>query len=114
MKVYISGKITGLERAVYSANFEKKEKELLRSGYQVFNPVKEAQKLEQRIAITFQRKPTYEEYMDFSIRGLLDCDGICQLNDWKESNGAKCEYQVATSCGKIFVKTKILRRGIHG
>ena len=26
MKIYISGKITGLEPAVYSANFEKKEK----------------------------------------------------------------------------------------
>ena len=114
MRIYISGTITGLERAVYCANFEKKEKELLRSGYQVFNPVKEAQNLEQRIEKTFQRQPTYEEYMDFSIRGLLDCDGICQLNDWKESNGAKCEYQVATSCGKIFVKTKILKRGIHG
>ena len=114
MRVYISGKIRGLDPAICSANFEKKEKELLRSGYQVFNPVKESQKLEQRIEKTFQRKPTYEEYMDFSIRGLLDCDGICQLNDWQESDCAKCEYQVATSCGKIFVKTKILKRGIHG
>ena len=26
MKIYISGKITGLEPAVYSANFEKKRK----------------------------------------------------------------------------------------
>lgn len=110
MRIYISGKIRGLDPAICSANFEKKEKELLISGYQVFNPVKEVQKLIQRM----KRKPTYTEYMEFAIRALLNCDGICQLNDWQESDCAKCEYQVATSCGKIFVKTKILRRGIHG
>ena len=40
MRVYISGKIRGLDPAICSANFEKKEKELLISGYQVFNPVR--------------------------------------------------------------------------
>lgn len=107
MRIYISGKITGLEPAVYSANFAKKERELLSFGFEVYNPVKEAQKLEQKIERTLQRKPTYAEYMDNAIRGLLNCDGIYQLKDWKKSNGAKCEYQVAKSCGKIFVKTKI-------
>lgn len=111
MKVYISGKITGLEKDVYTKAFLEKEKVLKQNGYDVFNPVTKAEALERKIKKIYQRMPTYEEYMTEALKGLLECEGICQLSNWQDSCGALCEYSVALATGKIFVKSFSLKKG---
>ena len=86
-KIYISGKITGLERIDYLRKFENAEIWLSEHGFSVINP-----------ATVNDRLPddtTYEEYMKMSMLLLSFCDTIFMLADWKDSPGATKEYQYA-------------------
>lgn len=93
MRIYISGKITGLEYEEYMHNFNRAEQKLKEKGFSVINPA--------RVNGELPADTTYEEYMRMSFVMLDMADGIYMLRNWKESKGAKREYAKAKKDGKL-------------
>ena len=85
MKVYLSGKITGDSN--YSQKFSTMTEELLSYGYVVFNPAVLPDGFE------------YSDYMALDLLILSRCDAIFLLRDWKNSPGARLEYEEAKRLG---------------
>lgn len=86
MKIYIAGKITGLDN--YKELFNKAEKELLAKGYKVMNPA------------VLPEGFTWSEYMGICFEMIDVCDEIYMLNNWEDSKGAKAENLYAIGSGK--------------
>lgn len=88
MKVYISGKITGLPQGRVEKKFKDAEEWLRAEGYTPVNPT--------RLQIPDLE---YEDYMkiDFAMLGI--CDAIYMLSDWKDSLGAIREFARAKDIG---------------
>lgn len=89
-KVYISGKITGLDYQEAYNKFESAEKEVINFGGAPVNPMK--------ICDNDPTK-TWEDYMEIDLAALLRCEGIYMLNNWGASKGARVEYAVAKELG---------------
>ena len=85
MKVYLSGKITGDSN--YRLKFNTMTEELLSYGYVVFNPAVLPDGFE------------YSDYMALDLMILSRCDAIFLLRDWKNSPGARLEYEEAKRLG---------------
>ena len=88
-KVYISGKISGLEYADAFDKFQAAERKLREQGYEVVNPM----------TIEHNHDQSWEAYMRNDIKALCDCDAIFMLGNWKKSRGAKIEFYLATKLG---------------
>ena len=86
MKVYIAGKITGLNN--YKELFESVEKSLVKQGHAVLNPA------------VLPSGFTQDEYMHMCYSMIDVCDGVFFLNNWKDSRGAKLEHDYAIEQGK--------------
>lgn len=95
-RVYISGKMTGLNVFVYERLFFNAEHELKEKGYEVINPVTLSKELDERIK---DRKPTYTEYLNNDLDALATCDGIYMLRTWRTSKGARIERIYAQETG---------------
>jgi hypothetical protein len=83
-KIYISGKITGIEEEA-PALFAQAEQELSEMGFEPVNPMK-------------LQQPTSKEWRDYmkgDIKALCDCEGIYMLTNWRMSQGANIELKVA-------------------
>lgn len=87
-KLYISGKITGLKIEQAKANFADAEKFVKENmvGYSPVNPFDLVEQSDDK---------TWIDYMRADIKILVDCDAILMLPDWKDSEGAKLELQIA-------------------
>jgi len=83
MTVYLSGKITGLPKNVYTANFAKAERFYKGCGFSVINPVTIGEALLKR-----NPKAEYEDFMKEDIKALKDCTHLALLDGWEDSNGA--------------------------
>jgi hypothetical protein len=89
-KVYISGKISGLEFADAYSNFEFAEKYInLLNNHAAVNPMK----------IDHVHDQTWESFMVEDIRALFSCDAIYLLSNWEESKGARIEKAIAKEMG---------------
>lgn len=90
-KIYISGKITGLDLLLAKKLFDEAEEMLLKWGYdEVINPMKlDHSKHDQ----------TWESFMLVDLKALMDCDDIYMLDNWETSRGAKLEYHLAEELG---------------
>lgn len=88
MKIYISGKITGLHPRDYRGKFKAAAFRLREQGHTVVDP--------SRIDVY---KLTYAQYMavDTTLPGF--CDAIYMLDNWEDSPGAKIEKEYAESLG---------------
>ena len=99
MKVYISGKITGLPIEEAKQNFKNCERWLLEDGYEVVNPME----LPEHEAIIADKELSTEEqwrlHMKADIKAMMDCDGIFVMMNYIESKGAKIEYKLAMELG---------------
>jgi hypothetical protein len=98
MKVYISGKITGLEYQEAYKMFEDAEKEVRNMGGVPVNPMK------------LEHKPNADwyDFMEKDIAELLRCEGIYMLENWGNSKGARIEYNIAREMDlKIVFQSKI-------
>ena len=84
--VYLAGKITG--DPCYKAKFRKAAEKLEAEGFVVLNP-----------ATLPDSGFTYEAYIRMSSAMLIECDALCLLEDWKDSEGAMLEYGRATARG---------------
>lgn len=88
-KVYISGKISGLEESVYTAKFQEAEDKLTALDFEVINPVK----------IVHNHDNSWLSFMRQDLKAMLDCDGIYMLDNWKDSKGAKIEHDLCVYLG---------------
>jgi len=99
MRIYISGKITGIEDKAYQI-FEDGEKEVKT----IFSTMPVNFSKETLIIVNPMKLPhlhdkTWEAYMKEDLKELLSCDAIYMLKGWSESKGAAIEYDLANKLG---------------
>lgn len=87
-KIYISGKISGIEQEAQSI-FEQAEKELQLRCYETVNPMK----------LNHQHDKSWHSYMKEDVKALCDCDAIYMLSNWTDSKGAIIEHTIAMYLG---------------
>lgn len=92
MKVYISGKISGLAKEEYEKHFNDAEKLLIAKGHDPVNPLR-------IIEVLGIDESDYPKLMGADIEALLRCDAIYMLHTWQDSLGAKAEKAVADIMG---------------
>lgn len=85
-KVYIAGKIDGLEN--YREKFKEAEDKLIAEGYICMNPS------------VLPKGFPYEAYMPICIAMINQCDTVYMLNNWGGSKGARFELEYAKIMGK--------------
>ena len=85
MKVYISGKISGLPISEVEQKFSRAEWLLEDIGIQPVNPLKNGLSLHD----------PWKRHIARDIELLLECNGILMLTTWKDSKSASIEYSVA-------------------
>ena len=83
-RIYISVPISGQEqKAREKADLIKAK--LSREGYDVVSP----------FDVYAGKKPTYEDYICYDLRAMLDCDAILFCEGWEASCGCRIEYDTA-------------------
>jgi hypothetical protein len=96
--VYISGPITG-KKDYNKDQFLSAEKKLIENGYQVYNPLKINNLIDQtgKIIMTQEEhdKHPREYYLRNDIMHLLECDYIYYLPESEKSEGSKFEKMIA-------------------
>lgn len=85
MKIYISGKISGLPISEVVAKFREAERKIRKFGQTPINP------LNNRLPIETE----WADQMGKDIALLLRADAIYMLPDWQHSDGATIEYLIA-------------------
>lgn len=90
MRVYISGKITGLDIKVAEGYFEQVENQLKNAGHVPVNPCK---------ILPWHPDYTWEEYMLADIKMIFGCNAMIMLENWSDSRGAKIEHAIAMQLG---------------
>ena len=92
MKIYISGKITNnqnykeqFKNAVYFIIDQKEKLFPNENEITYFNPAE----------VKLPDTATWEDYMRYDLKVLLECQAIFMLDGWKESEGAKTEHYIA-------------------
>ena len=90
-KIYISGPISGIDRAVYLANFAKAEERLKARGYEVLNPTR----LPPSRWLWIYKVFGYRLTLLYDLWNLMRCDGITMLAGWEQSRGARLEKATA-------------------
>lgn len=91
-KVFISGKVSDLPYLVAYGNFSNAERTLASMGYEVVNPMKICKK-----------HWSWVRCMAKCLWAIMWCDKVHQLEDWKDSRGARIEYKWAKFLNKRFV-----------
>lgn len=86
MKVYISGPMTGYPDYNHPA-FMAVENHIKALGHEPVNPA----------TLPHDHGRTWEEYMREDIKALMDCDAILMLDGWRQSKGARIEWDLAMS-----------------
>lgn len=100
MKIYISGKITGLPLPEARQRFEDAAVFLAEIGFDPVNPLNNG----------LESSATWQEHMVADIRLLLDCDAIFMMDGWMESRGASIEYDIANRLNMdVWFESKICR-----
>ncbi len=85
MKIYISGKITGLPIEEATALFTAAKILLEKQSHEVINPME----------LPHNHDKSWANYMREDIAALVTCDAIFMLDNWFESAGAQIELQLA-------------------
>ena len=92
MKIYISGKMRGLPEEESRKKFEAARQYLIELGHDVVNPWdSEKDKEEQCLE--------WEDYILYDLRIIKHCDALFMLDNWQDSDGAKCEHAFARGRG---------------
>lgn len=88
-KIYISGKISGLDQYEVGRKFELAKIELQKQDYEVISPMD----------LPHNHGKSWQEFMKEDIAALMTCDCIYALKDWRDSAGAKIEIELAYKLG---------------
>lgn len=89
MKIYISGKISGLPTEECEAKFRQAEAQLRAFGHEPVSPYSNG----------LADDAPWEEHMARDIYMLLQCEGIYLLHDWNDSTGSRIEAYTAQERG---------------
>lgn len=89
MRIYISGKITGLDN--YRENFDRIERILKSYGHEVVNPC--------RVKDIYDFF-TWDDFMDVDMCMIRRCDAVYFMENWKSSRGATMEHEYAKQLKK--------------
>jgi nucleoside 2-deoxyribosyltransferase len=89
MKIYISGKITGLDEEIANDLFKAVETKLIQLGHEAINPM----------TLLHEHDETWESFMKVDLKAMMDCDAIIMLDNWTKSKGAKIELDLALKLG---------------
>jgi hypothetical protein len=92
-RIYICGKISGMEWNSARPRFEDAENKLNMLGYEAVNPIK-----------LCYPETDWEKCMCKDFEALLSCDGIYVMDNWKESKGARIEVAIAKELGLKIIK----------
>lgn len=84
-KIYISLPISGLDIQKVREKADLIKAKLSREGYDVVSP----------FDIYIGKNPSYEDYICYDLRAMLDCDGIIFCEGWEKSCGCNIEHEVA-------------------
>ncbi len=100
MKIYISGKITGLPLSEVRQRFADTAAFLDAIGFEAVNPLTNG----------LDESADWKEHMVADIRMLLDCEAIYMMDNWIESRGASIEYDIANRLNMdVWFESKIRR-----
>lgn len=87
-RVYIAGKISGMEKEAFKL-FEEAEQQLIKRGFEVVNPMK----------LPHNHNKTWSAYMTECITEMIKCHLIYSLPNWSDSTGARIEVGLARELG---------------
>lgn len=90
MKIYIAGKISGLDREAMILKFEAAAAKLKAQGHSVFIP---------SVLPAYDDVP-HEDYLHICYAMIDICDAVYMLADWQSSTGARMELQYAADWQK--------------
>lgn len=90
MKIYISGKITGLPIEEAQQIFADAADQLAIMQHEPINPMAH---------VPYNPDWQYHDYMAEDVRLLLQCDAIYMLHNWHDSKGARIERAIAMEAG---------------
>jgi len=103
--VYLSGKITGLDKKEYTRNFLRAENFYKGCGFGVVNPVTIGERI-----LADNPAATYEDFMSADLKALRGCTHIAMLEGWEDSPGAKWERKEAEKLGLEIMQYKVIGR----
>lgn len=90
MKIYIAGKITGLDREAMIAKFAVAAAKLTEQGHETFVPC---------VLPDYPDVP-HEDYLHICYAMIDICNAVYMLKDWQQSKGARMELQYAADYQK--------------
>jgi Asp-tRNA(Asn)/Glu-tRNA(Gln) amidotransferase A subunit family amidase len=96
MKIYISGKITGLDENEAFKNFNEAELYLRSQGHEVVNPM----------TLPHQHDRTWKSYMKEDVKAMMDCDAVYLLSNFRNSKGAMIERNIAKQLEMEIIEQK--------
>ncbi|SFO05021.1 protein of unknown function [Paenimyroides ummariense] len=96
-KIYIAGKVTGLERTVVENNFNTLKEYFTQKGFEVVSP----------IDIVTDPATEWKAAMKICIAALMDCDFIYPMKNSRNSKGAMLEITIAKAFGITFIDSAI-------
>ncbi len=98
MKIYISGKITGADKADVKRRFGEAHELIETLGMTPVNPLENG----------LESDADWCQHMIRDIKLLMSCDGILMLRGWTTSKGARIEHNIASEMGKTILLENIM------
>lgn len=99
-KIYISGKISGLDKEIAIANFAAAEASFNKEYTDVVNPINNGLK---------ETRP-WILHMIVDVFNMLRCSHVCFLSNYTDSRGAMIEYKIANLFGKQILYARLSYR----
>lgn len=93
MKIYIAGKITGLDRNEIQVKFATASVNLKKQGHETFVPC----------VLPDYPDVSHEDYLHICYAMIDICDAVYMLKDWQQSKGARMELQYAADHRKKII-----------
>lgn len=90
MKVYIAGKVTGLDEAFVFRKFNESKCQLKKQGCIAMSPA----------VLALNSGFGHSDYMHVCLAMIDVCDAVYMQKDWRNSKGARMELQYARKCKK--------------
>ncbi len=85
-KIYIIGKVTGLDYSETQKKFSQVEEDIIKAGHLAVNPMR-----------IVPKNTGWTIAMKMLLPHLADCDAVYLLPDWKKSLGGQLEYFIANA-----------------